>query len=449
MTDLAMSFVDELPDSPAGQAARWMFDQVATAGVDLTAEEFGTRIGWTEPDGRAPDIELFRERLGNQWRQLGERFAYEGILSARPEELTVVFVDASGKRSEYVVQVDPEPPHVITGAWMQRALPPGMGIRLARPEDGPALREVAAGAPMRLGEVLVSVDPGDDYFAGCRLMGDHVYTYVVTHEDRPVGIHCGVSYPVRFAGQEGRFFLIAHSRVLPEYAKGGVWSRLNSAVFGEFFGSSLPHIAGLAYVRPENEAAQRLNGAESRWSVRPFRAVLDCAEVAGEPRGRPATPDDADRVVDLLNGFHDLEELFLPYTPARLDERLHTAPDLYSWSDLLIGDRAVVGVWRSGEVRTFRPDHGSERVERRAVVLDHGCEPGAEDELVSLLRAWCAQLATEGFTHLGVFTSPASRASDVLRGLACAIEEYDLMPPGLTEPPTTATSGIYVDPVYF
>ena len=387
--------------------------------------------------------------LGRTVGFLGE-VTFAGVASATDHEIVARLRDANGRDYDYRIQVEPEALHRIRAISWGRALPPGMAIRKAQPGDGPALREVARGAPIQMADLTLAVDPGEDYWASTRLMGDRVYTYVATHEGKPVGVQAGASYPVRFDGREGHFFLIAHIRVLPEHSKGGVFSQLNSALMSHYFGSDVSHMSGIVYVSPGNAAAQRLGGAEARWAVRPFRAVLDCTREAGPPTGRAATAADAGRLVELLNHCHGSEELYLPYQETTLAERLSRSPDLYSWPNVLLGERAAVGVCDSGETRTFRRAEGDAWTQRRALALDYGFERGAEDELVALLHAWCARvLADAGVTHLGVFSSPASSGSDVLRSLAADVEEYDLMPPGLQEPATTATNGIYVDAVYF
>lgn len=425
---------------------------VRRRGVDLTLEEV-TRAHHELSDQFGFD--RYRDGFGWVADQLGDPFAVESIEAADPLHLSAVLVAPTGRRWEWVATVAPEPPHAITNHGLRRALPPGVTVRPARPADAAALRDVARRAPIRLTDATIAIDPGDDYFAACRLMGDTAITFVATHDEVPIGIHCGVSFPVRLQGTDGTCCLIAHSRLLPEHSGGGIWGRLNDAVFTHFQGLGGWQVP-LGYVRPDNAAAQRLGGAEARWSTRPFRAVINGAEArvddagAPDPCGaRPATEADAAHIVEILNSFHGNEEFFVPYTQERLERRLTRAPELYSWADLTITERAVVGVWASGDRHTYVPDDGEPRVTVRAVVLDYGCLPGAEDELISLLRRRGTTLLDQGITHLGVFTSPASPASAPLRAVAEFVEEYDLMPPGIPEPPTVAAHGVYVDPVYF
>lgn len=424
---------------------RWLLAWTSRRGEGLSEAEVRDRLDGLGDDF---DVEQYRGSFGWMADQLGDPVTVESVGVETDHRWEAVVVSPSGRRWQWTVEVTSDVPHRICYHRLQRALPPGVEIRVAEPGDAPALREVASRAPIRLTDASVVIDPGDDYFAACRLMGDSAVTFVATHAGLPIGIHCGVSFPVRVQGNDGTCCMIAHSRLLPEHSGGGIWGRLNDSVFEHFRalgGWQVP----LAYVRPDNASAQRLGGADARWPTRPYRAVIDCKAAAGSAAGRPATEGDAERVVELINGFHSQEEFFAPYTVDRLTARLSRAPELYSWPNLLIGERAVVGVWARGEIHTRIPDDGPPSTSTRAAVLDYGCERGAETELTDLLAAHCARLVPLGISHLGVFSSPASPAADLLSSMAAHVEEYDLMPPGITEPASVAEHGIYVDPVYF
>lgn len=183
------------------------------------------------------------------------------------------------------------------------------------------------------------------------------------------------------------------------------------------------------------------------WSVRPERLVIDCRAQAGAPYGRPARPDDAERIVALINAAHQREELFLPYTVQRLAARLEREPATYGWTHLLVGEPAVVGV-RAASVRIQREGRGGREESGRALVIDTGFARGAEGDLVALLRAWCATLMAHGFTQMTLFTSPGSPGRDTLHRLAARIEPYHFNI-GVPEPPDIATRGLYVDQLYF
>lgn len=446
MTTLEDTFEARLPTTPAGAAARWLMDWTRRRGAGLTLDEV-ERMYHELPD----DFDFDNYLGGCQWvdDQLGERFSVASMQADDPTAVHAILVAASGRRWEWSVTVTETAPHRITDQSMRRALPPGVEIRPARPSDAPALRDVARRAAVRLTDATIAIDPGDDYFAACRLMGETAITFVATHEGTPIGIHCGVSFPIRLQGTDGTCCLIAHSRLLPEFSGGGIWGRMNDHVF-EHFQAQGGWQVPLGYVRPDNAAAQRLGGAEARWPTRPFRAVINCAATASRSgAGRAADPSDAGRIVELLNRFHAKEEFYVPSSEVGLTERLSRAPELYDFADIRLGERSVLGVWARGDQHTYAPDDGDATTTVRAVALDYGFEPGAEDEFTALLQAACRGLADQGITHLGVFSSPASPGSRLLSSLAETIEEYDLMPPGIPEPPTVAEHGVYVDPVYF
>src|SRR5207244_13278503 len=107
--------------------------------------------------------------------------------------LDAVFVGSNGRRWDWTVEVDPEAPHGVHRLEMRRALPPGVEVRLARPEDGPGIRDVAVAAPVVLGESVLTIDPGPDPLGHARLMGPSAITYVATLDGRPIGTHCGIS----------------------------------------------------------------------------------------------------------------------------------------------------------------------------------------------------------------------------------------------------------------
>ena len=127
-----------------------------------------------------------------------------------------------------------------------------------------------------------------------------------------------------------------------------------------------------------------------RWSKHQIRAQLLCAPLAGPQIGRPATPRDAPRIVEILNATHERDEMYLPYTVESFTARVERSPRDYSWDRVRMTDRAVVGVWPAGDTVRFIIESKGNRVEsRRGLALDWGFLPGAEDEFEALLRAQC------------------------------------------------------------
>ena len=135
----------------------------------------------------------------------------------------------------------------------------------------------------------------------------------------------------------------------------------------------------------------------------------------------------------------------MPYTVESLTERLERDPGQYSWSDLRLGDGAVVGVGRQ-HVEVTKVTGDARVRTNRAVVFDHGGPPDAYREL---LQSTGAELAADGVTHLAAFTSTGSPTREVLAELADTIEPYDFWAFNIPCPADLATTGFYVDPVYF
>ena len=386
----------------------------------------------------------------------------------------------------------------VTRVGVERALPPGFEIRLARLDDNEGILDVCRNTPIVLGDTTVTIDPGDDYFALLGLM-DMAGSMVATCNGRVVAVQCGTGYEVRFNGRHQRMAQILHTRVLPEFSGIGLFSILSKAMRGgqwlagpvtpgapkteaqleamrrvERAHAAARDTAGedveggrdasrkplalnnCSYFAVENEAIKRTNVLPT-WKCRPWRAVLPCdasesasASAAGgskAPGSRVATIDDTSRIVELINACHNDEELFLEYTDAFLTRRLTRSP-LYSWDDFLISDRAVVGVWAAGQRRTFERDGATEQ-QTRALVLDYGFVPGAEDEFGTLLAEACATAAARGMTHVSIFSSDPSPGAAKLRELAERVEVYELVTPTTGEPEGTLARGVYVDQIYF
>jgi hypothetical protein len=210
-------------------------------------------------------------------------------------------------------------------------------------------------------------------------------------------------------------------------------------------------LVGVAYVHGENERMRQLYSRGSVWSDQPYRVTIACSGAAGAAGdARRASEDDAADLAGILNATHGSQELYAPYTPRSLARRLERAPDLYTWDDVVRTDGAAVGVWHSPEVRIrTEADRTTTTRSRRALVLDHGFVPGAEDEYERLLRLAAARAGAAGYDHLSIFTTDPSPTSPILRRLADTIEPYDVVVPFVEEPKGLAERGVYVDQAYF
>jgi hypothetical protein len=181
--------------------------------------------------------------------------------------------------------------------------------------------------------------------------------------------------------------------------------------------------------------------------VPPLRALIPCRP-GSTGDVHVATSDDAPAIVAAINGAHEGSPLFKPYTAASLTERLSRDPEQYTWGNVTVAGGAAVGVARDllGVTMTTGDDVV---VTKRALALDHGFVPGAEDDYRALLEATCAQLAERGATHLAVFTSETSSTYGVISDLAEKMEEFGFWAFEIPEPPSLKTNGFYVDPIYF
>lgn len=319
-------------------------------------------------------------------------------------------------------------------------------IRTAVPSDAAALRELDAQTPELIAGETVSVDLGEDWFAPTRLMENSI-VLVAELGSTLVGSLSSAQHRSRVAGVERDLVMTHQVRVLPTMQGKGLAfqlvgdqvSRVTTLDQGSFY----------FFVDRANPASQAFaRGSMNKWARTPYIAWLRPGSDAVPTASRAATELDAEPIVEILNASHDAEEFFLPYSADSLRARMKRAPDLYGWGDMSVGSKAVVGLGRSTRRLSSRRDGEVVREEVEAKVLDHGCLPGGEDELASLLRAACTQAAKDGVTVVKVFASEGALCAPVVDAMATQRTELDLWTPSITEPETSAR-GVYVDPVYY
>jgi len=410
--------------------------RAGTAG--LTDEEIAAAWVVAPP---APPLPVRRLMLAHFQAAVGG-ISVRSWESQRADFAAACAEDERGRSWRIWVQLEGGPPHRIHLAMACRTAPPGIVIRPARPDDAAALRVLERECPLVMGDVRVTYDRGEDWFAGARLVGESS-PMVAEQDGRLVAVHCFLTHPLRVGGRLIRATYVHHTRIRPDAQRGGLFSALQGAEL-ERHAQSTDIL--YSYVALGNEASMKRVPVPP-WSIRTERLLIDCRAQAGPPAGRAAGPADAGRVVALVNAAHGRAEFFVPYTAEGLAARLGREPDTYGWTHLRLGEAAVAGVWPAG-IRIVRdaPDGREETI--RALVLDYGFSPGAEHELIALLRAWCADLSGRGISHLSVFTSPGSAGRTALHGLAARVEPYTVNI-GLPEPPDVETRGVYVDHLYF
>jgi hypothetical protein len=422
---------------PLGQRLQYVLRHLRTHGRELTDPDI-------EANFVTEDIEVarFRENLSVAGEALGD---FELRSAHSPDgQVVIAVVERDGRTWRVGVRIEKRSPHRVRNV-VRSEVKPELKVRLATADDAAALRAIEFKAPIVLGETRVVYDRGEDYFAAERLMGD-VETHIVERDEEPVALSSLVINKIRVNGSDFTGIYSHRLRVLPE-ARGGMAQLLNFASF-EFMSwrADVPY----SFVAAGNDAVRR-NSSRVRqrglWSVHPERVVIDTAQHAGPASGRPATREDDNRIVSLLNGTHGQEELYVAYTPETLAARLQRQPDLYSWGHLRLGARAVVGVWPA-HLNVIRETGGDTLKDDRALVLDYGYEAGAEEELISLIRAECADLARNGTTELTIFTSQPAGGYSQLTALAKRIEPY-VLGLYLPAPDDLARRGVYVDQLYF
>jgi len=134
-------------------------------------------------------------------------------------------------------------------------------------------------------------------------------------------------------------------------------------------------------------------------TVAQYTASASVAEASGV---RTATANDVQRCVALINRTHGGRDLFRPYTPEFLFDRLEPWNEpvgmwprlTYTWSDFYVVERggeivACAGLWDRGRDAWERWRHretDAERVTSATALLDIGYAEGHADALASLIE---------------------------------------------------------------
>ena len=426
-------------DSTLARRTAWMVERFAND--DLSEADVHAAFSEGVPaNDTLRRFEVFR-------RPIDDVRGYRELTPTR----AVVSVVCEGKPARVQVLITDDGEGRIRASSLALAPAPGVTVRDAREEDGPGIIELERRCPVVTGGVEVAYDRGQDYFAQHRLMGNHLQS-VAEFEGRIVGTFADSLRPLRIAGEEYQSTYRFHLRVDPACRGMAIFPSLN-AHQSELLWEASPNGRRCitSYQAAENETVAKTAGPAQQsmlWSLPIERLLVDCAANAGDPAGRAATPSDAATVASMVAASHGGEELAPIFDAEHVSTRLGRSPGDYSWEHLLIGDRAVVGVWDQRLGVTKRHPDGRVDSSVRAVALDWGCEPGGEDELLALVRAWCGRLAAGGTSHLSIFTSPPSPGRAAWQRLSPVIEPYRILV-GAPEPAGIAEQGIYVDPVWF
>jgi hypothetical protein len=438
----------EIPDSPAGRQLAWYLERVSSGGEGASEAELDARCA-LNMSVRAP-FPYRHEVLTGGWKRCSQSygdFKLESVEQASDFHLTVLQTTGD-KKWRLTLEVEDREPHRIKAISRDRILDFEVVSREATLADAAVLADIERRCPIVLSDgVTMTIDRGDDYFAFTRLMDDFLVALGFV-DGKPAGVNVAALHTVRVGGRDYRIHAFAHLRILPEHQKKGLWGAINR-VFDEKYpeGSS---DGSTAYPSVDNAAMLRGFAGAPRWSIHQIRAQLPCASLAGPQIGRPATPRDAARIVEILNATHESDEMYLPYTAESFRARVERSPRDYCWERIRLTDRALVGVWPAGDTVRFIIESKGERVEsRRGLALDWGFIYGAEDEFEALIRAQCGWLTDRGLDRLSLFTSESSAGYELVRALASELEQYVVISFGIPEPRGAASRGLYVDPIYF
>ena len=435
------------PDSPAGRQLVWILQQIACAGEGTSDRDRARFVAGNPLSEAAGELRGLFQRLATRFGS----FEIESTEGSSDFAVAAV-LEGHERRWRVSCNVEETEPHRIAALEWERVLDFEVVVREATEADGPALAEIERQSPLVLGDETMVIDRGDDYFAFARLMEDVTVSLGVI-DGEPAGINCGAVRTARVGGADLRIMVAIHTRIVPEHQRKGLWGAL-SRLLGEKYSRASGVAGSCGYGSVDNIAIQRgFAGVPEKWDPGPVRAQLDCTALSGPHVGRTATPEDAPRIVEILNACHGREEMYTPYTVESLSARLARAPDPYSWDRVRLTENAVVGVWPAGDtIRVVTETQGRRVESRRAVVLDYGFRPGeaaAEQELVALLAGWCTWLAKRGLDTLSIFSSEASHGYGAIHEIARETEAFYAWTPGIAVPDHLHESGVYVDPIYF
>jgi hypothetical protein len=351
--------------------------------------------------------------------------------------------DAKNRNCTLSVTVEQVPPFRFERYMLVRDPPPGYSYREAQPSDYPTCAAVEANCLTTSEEGTYAISRGTSFPTYMRLQGQSRIC-VIEHQNEIVGWNAAslrrVSKPEPFV-----FGYLAQAYILADHQSSGAYwpaSAHNMAWLQEVADQNF------WYLNVGNDRSKNFTQGADFWSLPVCDLSIACRSQDIPRIGRPAEPTDAARLADLFNEAHSREEFFDPYTEDSLCKRLARAPRSYGFPHILLGKKAALGVWMSGE----RIVHTAGDVTTRstlASVLDFGFE-GATGltELQDLLRTASAMGCDAGMTHLSILSSQPSLAYPSLAEMADGIDNYT-MATLRVEPPTLSVRGLYADHIYF
>jgi hypothetical protein len=351
--------------------------------------------------------------------------------------------DAKNRDCTLSITVEQAPPFRFERYMLVRDPPLGYSYREAQLCDYPACAAVESNCLTTSEEGTYAISRGTSFPTYMRLQGQ-TRICVIEHQNEIVGWNAAslrrVSKPESFT-----FGYLAQAYILADHQSSGAYwpaSAQNMAWLQEVADQSF------WYLNVGNDRSKNFTQGAEFWSVPVCDVSIACRSQNTPGRGRPAERGDAARLVDLFNAAHDQEEFFDPYTEDTLCERLARAPSSYGFPHVLVGEKAALGVWMSGE-KIAHCVGGVTTHSTLGSVLDFGFEGDTGlNELLDLLRTASGLGVDAGITHLSILSCEPSVAYPPIAELADGIDHYT-MATLRKEPPALGTRGLYADHIYF
>jgi hypothetical protein len=404
----------------------------------------------------ALDAEEVARYAPRRFRQRGQRLS-ASLLAWRTAFGTFIPIDYAIDQGRYVIRgrdakdrsctlsvtVEQEPPFRFERYMLVRDPPPGYSYREAGLSDYAACAAVEANCRTTSEEGTYAVSRGTSFPIYLRLQGQSRIC-VIEHQNEIVGWNAAslrrVSTPQPFV-----FGYLAQAYIIADHQSSGAYwpaSAQNMAWLQEVADQNF------WYLNIGNDRSKNFTQGADFWSLPVCDLSLACRSQDVPRVGRPAEATDAGRLADLFNAAHDQEEFFDTYTEENLCERLTRAPHSYGFPHILLGEKAALGVWMSGE-RIAHTACGVTNHSTLANVLDFGFEGDAGlTELQDLLRTASGLGFDAGMTHLSILSSEPSLGYEALVELAEGIDHYTMATLHV-EPPTLGVRGLYADHIYF
>jgi hypothetical protein len=297
--------------------------------------------------------------------------------------------------------------------WAEQLIDGTMRFRQVTFADNDAFSELWANSPEEIGEWDVIAERSPDAFAQFKLQERPVVNALFNGTTM---VAC-VSFALRNTVVAGRRLSVRYGqamRVHKDHRRHGYANWVRSLPWA--IGLNMATEVQCDYIRADNLVMERWNrGHMPDVSTVPKRegavpgvpvTVLQYPAKPGAsstPGVRTATPDDIPRCVALINGTHAGRDLFRPYTPEFLANRLDpgyappgpTPPTpVYCFDDFSVVERrgevvACAGGWDRGRDAREHWRH-RETGEKRTIsvmsLLDIGVAPGHEDALAALIE---------------------------------------------------------------